>query len=452
MVKGNVVAGLSEEQYAEIELAVMESQRGRNFLKEYLARNRSSDTKMLLEAISRLESALCLKAIEHEGGEQFTPALAEIAAVVTATRTEIAAIRNDLIAGGGALAQGPEAFSRAADQANQLSSELLAQVEQVENLAWKIREMGVEAEICDKLDACVEELMSLCWRQDVNGQRAAKALSVLQFVNDRTGGNLVSVGDETAGAEAQQGALTAPAEGSEPVNTQKDAYFAQDAELFSDDATPAPAPAPVPGFVYSETKTEDPFSSEAIVAEVASMEEQPETPAEETKDQDSPEQTGPGSLTAAQLVEEPAEMIGPQNLKGFTAMATSLDAPGQFNSTTLAKMVTPPEAEAPKVEANAETAKDPFQVELENLAKKDGFAFKPDTKPEPDAEPEPETAEETKAEADDEEGNGHIVIIRTPAQPESDTERLPEPITQEKPAVNGEVPLVEICSPKATGS
>ncbi len=446
MVKGNVVAGLTEEQYAEIELAVMESERGRNFLKEYLARNRSSDTHMLLEAISRLESALCLKAIEHEGGEQFTPALAEIAAVVTATRTEIAAIRNDLIAGGGALAQGPEAFSRAADQANQLSAELLSQVEKVENLAWKIREMGVEAEICDKLDSCVEELMSLCWRQDVSGQRAAKALSVLQFVNDRTGGNLVSVSDEMG----TQGALSAPAETSEPANMEKDAYFAQDAELFSDEDEPQQVASPAPGFVYSETKQEHPLSTDAIVAEVSSEAPPPIALVEEEPQQEEPkqEEPAPDSLTTAELVEQPAGMIGPENLKGFTAMAASLDGQGPFTSTTLAEMVTPPEAEAPKQEPKAEDARDPFQVELENLAKKDGFAFKPEAKP----EPEPEKAAEAKTEADDEDGNGHIVIIRTPAEPEADADRLPEPITQEKPAANGEVPMVEICSPKATGS
>ncbi|MEM8646033.1 MAG: hypothetical protein AAGF86_06780 [Pseudomonadota bacterium] len=428
----------------------MESERGRNFLKEYLARNRSSDTQMLLEAISRLESALCLKALEHEGGDEFTPALAEIAAVVTATRTEIAAIRNDLIAGGGALAQGPEAFSRAADQANQLSGELLSQVEKVENLAWKIREMGVEAEICDQLDTCVEELMSLCWRQDVSGQRAAKALSVLQFVNDRTGGNLVSVNDDTGGQEA----LSAPAE---PANMEKDAYFAQDAELFSDEAVPSEAPTAAPGFVYSETEAEDPLSTDAIVAEVspdepkhvALVEVEP-TQEEAEREEAEQEEPAPDNISAAQLIEQPAEMIGPQNLKGFTAMATSLDAQGPFTSTTLAEMVTPAHADAPKEEPQAAEAKDPFQVELENLAKKDGFAFKPDTTPE--QAPKPEASEEAKADADDEDGNGHIVIIRTPAEPEPDTHRLPEPITQEKPAADGAVPMVEICSPKAVGN
>ncbi|MCP5082665.1 MAG: hypothetical protein GY948_13340 [Alphaproteobacteria bacterium] len=463
MAKGNVVAGLSEEQYAEIELAVMESARGRTFLREFLARNRSADTRMLLDAISRLESALCLKAIEREGGEQFTPALAEIASVVTATRTEIAAIRNDLIAGGGALAQGPEAFTTAAEQANLLSAELLSQVEQVENLAWKIRELGVESDICDKLDVCVEDLMTLCWKQDVNGQRAAKALSVLQFVNDRTGGNLVSVGGGAAGDEAEQDALCAPSE-PEAVNTSQDAYFAEDVELFSENPEPAAQAvpqAPAPGLTYAETTAEDPLSSDEIVAETTSTDEIPAEPetiepvetAETTENTESEVPSAPSTMTASALMQAPTEMIGPANMKGFNEMAASIDAPGPFNSTTLAQMVTPaqePSAEeAPAGQGGPQAeSTDPFQVELDRLAKKDGFAFNPEENANTPSDAAP-VAEE-QASSDDEDGNGHIVIIRTPSEP--DVNRLPEAITQEKPAEDGEVPMVEISPPAATSA
>lgn len=472
MAKGNVVAGLSEQQYAEIELAVMETERGRTFLREYLARNRTADTRMLLDAISRLESALCLKAIEHEGGGEFTPALAEIASVVTATRTEIAAIRNDLIAGGGALAQGPDAFTHAAEQANSLSSDLLSQVEQVEDLAWKIRELGVDVEICDKLDVCVEELMALCWKQDVSGQRAAKALSVLQYVNDRTGGSLVSVGADTAADETKVGALAAPVAEPEAVNTDQDAYFADDAELFDENEKSAEqvrSSAPVPGLAYSEPvaeeqprTVEDQLSSDDIVAEVtvpvevvspgetsesAEVAKAPETsePEVAVAPEETPKANDPTTFAASDLIEKKSsEMIGPANMKGFTEMATSIDSTGPFSSTTLAQMVTPAEAAKPKVAAPAPV--DPFNVELDKLAKRDGFTFK--TEAPASADTAAEAKPETDASAADDENNGHIVIIRTPSEP--DEKRLPEPVTQEKPDENGEVPMVVISPPTAT--
>lgn len=474
MAKGNVVAGLSEEQYAEIELAVMESERGRTFLKEYLARNRTSDTRMLLDAISRLESALCLKAMEHEGGEQYTPALAEIASVVTATRTEIAAIRNDLIAGGGALAQSPDAFTTAAEQANSLSADLLSQVEQVENLAWKIRELGVDTEVCDKLDVCVEELMALCWKQDVSGQRAAKALSVLQYVNDRTGGNLVSLGAD--GDNAKMEALAAPADAEDAVSTDEDAYFAEDAELFDENAKAAqplkPVAVPAPGLAYAEPTVEDELSSDAIVAEEAPADQEvtqatspdaseavetsePAGPEHLASVPETPQTSEPTGFSAKDLIEEPKEMSGPANLKGFTEMATSINANGPFNTTTLAQMVTPTETSKPDTpasnqESSQAKAVEPFQVELDNLAKKDGFAFNTEGPAKTDTVAKTETKPSAEANAADEENNGHIVIIRTPSEPEAKT--LPEPVTQEKPSENGEVPLVVISPPEATSA
>jgi hypothetical protein len=50
--------GLPEEDYEAIEAAVMETARGRWFLMEFARRNRNADTKVLLEAISRLENQM----------------------------------------------------------------------------------------------------------------------------------------------------------------------------------------------------------------------------------------------------------------------------------------------------------------------------------------------------------------------------------------------------------
>jgi hypothetical protein len=52
------LAHLSAADYEAIELAVMETARGRWFLKEFSARNRQADTTVLLDAIARLEGAV----------------------------------------------------------------------------------------------------------------------------------------------------------------------------------------------------------------------------------------------------------------------------------------------------------------------------------------------------------------------------------------------------------
>src|SRR6266705_6688647 len=48
----------SEEDYAAISEAFMETSRGRWFLGEYAKRNRNADTSMVLDAVARIEETL----------------------------------------------------------------------------------------------------------------------------------------------------------------------------------------------------------------------------------------------------------------------------------------------------------------------------------------------------------------------------------------------------------
>src|SRR5436305_15161794 len=47
-----------EEDYAAISEAFMETSRGRWFLGEYAKRNRNADTRMVLDAVARIEESL----------------------------------------------------------------------------------------------------------------------------------------------------------------------------------------------------------------------------------------------------------------------------------------------------------------------------------------------------------------------------------------------------------
>src|SRR5436305_3208569 len=48
----------SEEDYAAIHEAFMETSRGRWFLGEYAKRNRNTDTRLVLDAVARIEESL----------------------------------------------------------------------------------------------------------------------------------------------------------------------------------------------------------------------------------------------------------------------------------------------------------------------------------------------------------------------------------------------------------
>src|SRR5438552_13327419 len=55
----------SEEDYAAISEAFMETSRGRWFLTEYAKRNRNADTRMVLDAVARIEQSLAAQREEN---------------------------------------------------------------------------------------------------------------------------------------------------------------------------------------------------------------------------------------------------------------------------------------------------------------------------------------------------------------------------------------------------
>src|SRR3990170_3708177 len=83
---------LSDSDYETIAGAVEETVRGRWFLAEFARRTRQADTRLVLDAIARLEHALAAKA----GGadvERMRADLLDMAEAIARTKTEIAAIR-----------------------------------------------------------------------------------------------------------------------------------------------------------------------------------------------------------------------------------------------------------------------------------------------------------------------------------------------------------------------
>lgn len=124
----------SEEDYDAISEAFMETSRGRWFLGEYAKRNRNADTRMVLDAVERVEQSLAAQkepAAEPDNG--LAEALAAIRTVVGEARSAAAAAVDGL-----AL------------------EETLAPVRKgariIREISWRWREIGADGRICDLLD------------------------------------------------------------------------------------------------------------------------------------------------------------------------------------------------------------------------------------------------------------------------------------------------------------
>ncbi len=157
--------------------------RGRWFMAEHARRMRQADTRLVLDAIARLERTLAEKA---GGGdlERMRADLIDMADSIARAKTEIAAIRPE---GGD-----PSQIVRATDELDSIvalteraTSDILNSAEQIQEIAWTLRERGIDTNACDRIDALTTETYTACSFQDITGQRTRKVIDALQFLERR---------------------------------------------------------------------------------------------------------------------------------------------------------------------------------------------------------------------------------------------------------------------------
>ncbi len=132
----------SEQDYDAIREAFMETSRGRWFLGEYAKRNRNADTRMVLDAVARIEETLAAQKKPPPD-----PGLAETLAGI---RAALAEARTVAVVALGDLAL----------------EENLAPVRKgarvIREIAWRLREIGADSRICDLIDSQVGAIEAAC--------------------------------------------------------------------------------------------------------------------------------------------------------------------------------------------------------------------------------------------------------------------------------------------------
>lgn len=173
---------LTEADYDMIESAVQETARGRWFLAEYARRNRHADTTMLLGAIERLEAAL--RGEPTRLVDRLRVDLVEMANSIARTKAEIATIKPDAIQHG-KFGEATEELDSIVQATEIATSQILAAAEQVQEIAWTLREQGLDPVVCDTLDARATEIYTACSFQDLTGQRTGKVMEVVRYLEGR---------------------------------------------------------------------------------------------------------------------------------------------------------------------------------------------------------------------------------------------------------------------------
>jgi chemotaxis regulatin CheY-phosphate phosphatase CheZ len=296
---------LTSADYGTIEDAVMETARGRWFLAEYARRNRAADTLAVLEAIGRLESAVAAPRAAPDI-DRIRMDIREMALAISRTKAEIAAIKPEG-AEGGRFEEASVELDAIVQATATATGDILSAAETIQEIAWTLREMGTEGEVCDLIDTKATDIYTACSFQDITGQRTRKVIGVLRFLEERIDSMMAIWGEAGVAAAPQPAAradepslLNGPARPGEGLG-QTDVDMMMDDGLFADQAAlpaakrptvqdeggPASPPAPAPVIVEDV-----PVTARATAAAALSTGEAPLTPAPRPARQDAPARTG----------------------------------------------------------------------------------------------------------------------------------------------------------------
>ncbi|MBZ6413094.1 MULTISPECIES: hypothetical protein [Methylobacterium] len=174
---------MPREEYDVIEGAMLETARGRWFLGEFARRNRHADTDVLLQAIGRIETVVTAER-GPPGMERLRFDLIEMAKAISRTKSEIAAIhtpdhdQSQL----GAASEALDGIVRTTERA---TSDILQAAEEVQEVAWTLRETGAESAVCDRLDHNATQIYTACSFQDLTAQRTSRIVNTLRYLEQR---------------------------------------------------------------------------------------------------------------------------------------------------------------------------------------------------------------------------------------------------------------------------
>src|SRR6186713_520630 len=267
----------SEEDYEAIREAFMETSRGRWFLTEYAKRNRNADTRMVLDAVARIEQSLAAQreenlereaSLQREEGlsaQQAAEAVAAAAAAQERLTEALAAIRSSVEA---AEESAVEALDSLALEQRLAPVRKGARV--LREIAWRLREIGNDGRICDLIDSQVTVI-----EKGTDQFSSGEAKAALRAAFAALQGRLVEFGDDSLApaAETEAPAAFPPAPEWTPTAETAEAILAQEATEAPSASLAMPAEAARAAAEAVFAQTETPPAAEVAAAEEAAVEQ-----------------------------------------------------------------------------------------------------------------------------------------------------------------------------------
>jgi hypothetical protein len=224
----------SEEDYDAISEAFMETARGRWFLGEYAKRNRNADTRMVLDAVGRIEQTLAAQKAEPPDN-RLAEALAAIGSAVEQARATTS-VALDALALEAALAPVRKG----------------ARV--IREISWRWREIGADGRICDLIDSQTGAIEAGCEQIASSDPRGClhDAFDLIRRELDRfsDGAAATAAVKEQVAAAAAADRASAVAAAEPPAPTARDTPAGMADPAVSVEAQ-APAAEPIDAVAYA---------------------------------------------------------------------------------------------------------------------------------------------------------------------------------------------------------
>ena len=239
----------SEEDYDAISEAFMETARGRWFLGEYAKRNRNADTRLVLDAVARLEQNLVTQK-QPVPVDRLPEALTAIKAALDAARAA-ASVTLDSLALEDHLAP------------------VRKGVRVIKEISWRWREIGADGRICDLIDQQVGAIEASCGQIASIDPRTALS-TVFDLIEDR-----VAAFDDNRAAPAKATADTTPSfSPAVPDETPAATMEQTPPATAPEDEVEASVSAELPqaDAIAAEADAETAVEADAAMAEVADIE------------------------------------------------------------------------------------------------------------------------------------------------------------------------------------
>jgi len=238
----------NEQDYDAIREAFMETARGRWFLGEYAKRNRNADTRMVLDAVAKIEETLAAQR-QPVVEDRLPEALIEIRRAIREAET-IAIAALDPAAIEASLAPIPRG------------------VRIIKEISWRWREIGADGRICDLIDSQLASIEAACGQISTIDPRVElkAAFDLLRERIEQTEGGAVPQAERSSPAPAQE--TPPPVAEAAPVEAAPEAMASEAPVAFTEmpqEATPEPEAA------LEETGTTEAFAmaEQALDATVA---------------------------------------------------------------------------------------------------------------------------------------------------------------------------------------